>query len=166
VLFRSQHKCPSRHEMDAWLTPTGEMEPMEASFWNDKRPNGVSNDIDLSQFGSILEVFDASCATHADRPAFTTMGVTLTWGAIERCSAAFAGYMRRFADLKPGGRIASQMPNVLEFPVAVFGAVRAGLVVVNANPLYPAREMRHQFTASGARALIYMNIFGHLVQQV
>lgn len=66
--------------MDAWLTPTGEMEPMEASFWNDKRPNGVSNDIDLSQFGSILEVFDASCATHADRPAFTNMGVTLTWG--------------------------------------------------------------------------------------
>lgn len=152
--------------MDAWLTPTGEMEPMEASFWNDKRPNGVSNDIDLSQFGSILEVFDASCATHADRPAFTNMGVTLTWGDIERYSAAFAGYIQKYTDLKPGDRIAIQMPNVLQFPIAVFGAMRAGLVVVNTNPLYTAREMRHQFTDSGARALIYMNIFGHLVQQV
>ena len=63
---------------------------MEASFWNDKRPKGVSNDIDLSQYGSILEVFDASCAKHAERAAFTNMGVTLTWGDIDRHSAAFA----------------------------------------------------------------------------
>lgn len=139
---------------------------MEASFWNDKRPNGVSNDIDLSQFGSILEVFEASCATHANRAAFTNMGVTLTWGDIERYSAAFASYIQKCTDLKPGDRIAIQMPNVLQFPIAVFGAMRAGLVVVNTNPLYTAREMRHQFTDSGARALVYMNIFGHLVQEV
>src|SRR5690606_16525560 len=150
----------------AWLTPTGEMEPMEASFWNDKRPNGVSNDIDLSQFGSILEVFDASCATHADRPAFTNMGVTLTWGDIERYSAAFAGYIQKYTDLKPGDRIAIQMPNVLQFPMAVFGAMRAGLVVVNTNPLYTAREMRHQFTASGAPAPISRTLCGHLVPHV
>ena len=139
---------------------------MEASFWNDKRPNGVNNDIDLSQYGSILEVFEASCATHAQRPAFTNLGVTLTWGDIDRYSAAFASYIQKYTDLKPGDRIAIQTPNVLQFPIAVFGVIRAGLVVVNTNPLYTAREMRHQFVDSGARALIYMNIFGHLVQEV
>ena len=139
---------------------------MQASFWNDKRPNGVSNDIDMSQYGSILEVFDASCAKHAHRPAFTNMGVTLTWGDIERYSAAFACHIQKYTDLKPGDRIAIQTPNVLQFPIAVFGAMRAGLVVVNTNPLYTAREMRHQFVDSGARALVYMNMFGHLVQEV
>ena len=139
---------------------------MDASFWNDKRPNGVTNDIDMSQYGSILEVFDASCAKHAHRPAFTNMGITLTWGDIERYSAAFACHIQKYTDLKPGDRIAIQTPNVLQFPIAVFGAMRAGLVVVNTNPLYTAREMRHQFVDSGARALVYMNMFGHLVQEV
>ena len=139
---------------------------MEASFWNDKRPNGVSNDIDLSQYGSILEVFEASCAKHAHRPAFTNLGVTLTWGDIEHYSAAFASHIQKYTDLKPGDRIAIQAPNVLQFPIAVFGAMRAGLVVVNTNPLYTAREMRHQFVDSGARALVYMNMFGQLVQEV
>ncbi|MEZ2746362.1 long-chain-fatty-acid--CoA ligase [Halopseudomonas bauzanensis] len=139
---------------------------MEASFWNDKRPPGVAQDIDMSQFNSIIEVFESSCAQHADTPAFTNMGVTLSYGELERYSAAFASYLQNYTDLKPGDRIAIQMPNVLQFPVAVFGAMRAGLVVVNTNPLYTAREMRHQFTDSGARALIYMNLFGHLVQEV
>src|SRR5690554_2954842 len=139
---------------------------MEASFWNDKRLSGVAHDIDLSQFNSIIEVFESSCAQHADTPAFTNMGVTLSYGELERQSAAFASYIQNYTDLKPGDRIAIQMPNVLQFPIAVFGAMRAGLVVVNTNPLYTAREMRHQFTDSGARALIYMNLFGHLVQEV
>jgi len=139
---------------------------MEASFWNDKRPPGVPHDIDLSQFSSIIDVFESSCAKHASRPAFTNMGVTLNYADLERHSAEFASYIQKYTDLKPGDRIAIQMPNVLQFPIAVFGAMRAGLVVVNTNPLYTAREMRHQFTDSGARALIYMNMFGHLVQEV
>ena len=139
---------------------------MEASFWNDKRPPGVPHDIDLSQFSSIIDVFESSCAKHANRPAFTNMGVTLSYADLERHSAEFASYIQKYTDLKPGDRIAIQMPNVLQFPIAVFGAMRAGLVVVNTNPLYTAREMRHQFTDSGARALIYMNMFGHLVQEV
>lgn len=139
---------------------------MEATFWNDKRPPGVPHDIDLSQFNSIIDVFESSCTQHADNPAFTNMGVTLTYGELERYSAAFASYIQNYTDLKPGDRIAIQMPNVLQFPIAVFGAMRAGLVVVNTNPLYTAREMRHQFSDSGARALIYMNLFGHLVQEV
>lgn len=139
---------------------------MEAAFWNGKRAPGVPNDIDLSQFSSIIDVFESSCAKFANNPAFTNLGVTLTYGELERYSAAFASYLQKYTDLKPGDRIAIQMPNVLQFPIAVFGAIRAGLVVVNTNPLYTAREMRHQFTDSGARALIYMNMFGHLVEEV
>ena len=139
---------------------------MEASFWNDKRPPGVANDIDSSQYSSIIDVFERSCKQFADRPAFTNMDTTITYGDLDRLSADFAGYLQTQTDLKPGDRIAIQMPNVLQFPVAVFGAMRAGLVVVNTNPLYTAREMRHQFKDSGARALIYMNLFGHLVEEV
>jgi long-chain acyl-CoA synthetase len=139
---------------------------MQAEFWNDKRAPGVPNDIDLSEYRSILEVFERSCKTHADRPAFSNMGVTLTYAEIERYSAAFAAYLQQHTDLKPGDRIAVQMPNVLQYPIAVFGAMRAGLVVVNTNPMYTAREMRHQFNDSGARALVYLNVFGHMVQEV
>lgn len=139
---------------------------MEAAFWNDKRPPGVPNEIDLTQYSSIGDVFERSCKQYADRPAFTNMDTTLTYGELDRLSSNFASYLQTETDLKPGDRIAIQMPNVLQFPVAVFGAIRAGLVVVNTNPLYTAREMRHQFKDSGAKALIYMNMFGHLVQEV
>jgi long-chain acyl-CoA synthetase len=139
---------------------------MEASFWNDKRPPGVPNEIDLTQYSSIVDVFERSCKKYADRPAFTNMGTTITYGELERQAGAFAAYLQNHTDLQPGDRIAIQMPNVLQFPVAVFGAIRAGLVVVNTNPLYTAREMRHQFKDSGAKALVYMNVFGHLVEEV
>ncbi|QJD58141.1 long-chain-fatty-acid--CoA ligase [Pseudomonas sp. gcc21] len=139
---------------------------MDAAFWEDKRPAGVPNDIDLSQYSSIIDVFERSCNKYAERPAFTCMGTTITYGELEKQAGAFASYLQNHTDLQPGDRIAIQMPNVLQFPVAVFGAIRAGLVVVNTNPLYTAREMRHQFTDSGAKALVYMNVFGHLVEQV
>lgn len=139
---------------------------MEASFWSDKRPAGVPNDIDLTEYSSIIDVFERSCKKYADRPAFSNMGETMTYGELDRQSAAFASYLQNHTDLQPGDRIAVQMPNVLQFPIAVFGAIRAGLIIVNTNPLYTAREMRHQFTDSGAKALVYMNVFGHLVQQV
>ena len=139
---------------------------MEAAFWGDKRPAGVPNDIDLSQYSSIIDVFERSCSKYAERPAYTCMGTTLTYGDLEKQAGAFASYLQNHTDLQPGDRIAIQMPNVLQFPVAVFGAIRAGLIVVNTNPLYTAREMRHQFTDSGAKALVYMNLFGHLVEQV
>ena len=139
---------------------------MQADFWNDKRPPGVPNDIDPNAFGSIVEVFERSCKKFADRPAFSNMGVTLTYAELDRLSAAFAAYLQRHTDLKPGERIAVQMPNILQYPIAVFGALRAGLIVVNTNPLYTAREMKHQFKDAGVRALVYVNLFGHLVQEV
>ncbi|RBC03208.1 long-chain-fatty-acid--CoA ligase [Pseudomonas sp. MWU12-2115] len=139
---------------------------MQPDFWNDKRPAGVPLDIDMGEFKSVIEVFERSCKKFADRPAFSNMGVTLTYAEIERHSAAFAGYLQAHTDLVPGDRIAVQMPNVLQYPIAVFGALRAGLIVVNTNPLYTAREMRHQFKDSGARALVYLNMFGQKVQEV
>ena len=139
---------------------------MQPEFWKDKRPAGVPSEIDMGGFRSVVEVFERSCKHHADRPAFSNMGVTLTYADLERHSAAFASYLQNHTDLKPGDRIAVQMPNLLQYPIAVFGALRAGLVVVNTNPLYTTREMRHQFKDSGARALLFLNTFGNAVQQV
>ncbi|QXI27392.1 long-chain-fatty-acid--CoA ligase FadD2 [Pseudomonas vanderleydeniana] len=139
---------------------------MQPDFWNDKRPAGVPLAIEAGAYKSVIEVFERSCKKFADRPAFSSMGVTLTYAELERYSAAFAGYLQNHTDLRPGDRIAVQLPNVLHYPIAVFGAMRAGLVVVNTNPLYTVREMRHQFKDSGARALVYLNLFGSKVQEV
>src|ERR1043165_3493623 len=136
---------------------------MQPDFWNDKRPAGVPLNIDLGAYKSVIEVFERSCKKFADRPAFSNMGITLTYAELERHSAAFAGYLQAHTDLVPGDRIAVQMPNVLHYPIAVFGALRAGLIVVNTNPLYTAREMRHQFKDSGAKAIIILaNCASHL----
>lgn len=139
---------------------------MQADFWNDKRPAGVPSIIDINAYASVVEVFERSCKRFADRPAFSNLGVTLSYAELERHSAAFAAWLQQHTDLKPGERIAVQMPNVLQYPIAVFGAMRAGLIVVNTNPLYTEREMRHQFKDSGARALVYLNMFGKRVQEV
>ncbi|WP_282363993.1 long-chain-fatty-acid--CoA ligase FadD2 [Pseudomonas sp. PS01297] len=139
---------------------------MHPDFWNDKRPAGVPLDIDMTAFTSVVDVFERSCKKFADRPAFSNLGVTLTYAELDRLSAAFAGYLQQHTNLVPGDRIAVQMPNILQYPIAVFGALRAGLVVVNTNPLYTSREMRHQFKSAGIRALVYLNMFGKRVQEV
>ncbi|MDN5392253.1 long-chain-fatty-acid--CoA ligase [Pseudomonas sp. FSL R10-0056] len=139
---------------------------MQPDFWNDKRPAGVPLDIDMTAFKSVVDVFERSCKKFADRPAFSNLGVTITYAELERHSAAFAGYLQEYTDLKPGDRIAVQMPNTLQYPIAVFGAMRAGLIVVNTNPLHTSREMRHQFKSAGIRALVYLNMFGKRVQEV
>ncbi|WP_366935628.1 AMP-binding protein [uncultured Microbulbifer sp.] len=105
---------------------------------------------------SILDVFTAAAAKYADRPAFTCLGHTLTLGDIDRLSGNFASYLQNKTNLKPGDRIAVQLPNVLQYPIAVFGALRAGLVVVNTNPLYTKRELKHQLNDSGAKALVVL----------
>lgn len=139
---------------------------MQPDFWNDKRPAGVPLDIDMTAFTSVVDVFERSCKKFADRPAFSNLGITLTYAQLDRYSAAFAGYLQQHTTLVPGDRIAVQMPNVLQYPIAVFGALRAGLVVVNTNPLYTSREMRHQFKSAGIRALVFLNMFGQRVQEV
>jgi len=139
---------------------------MEASFWDGKRAPGVKDAIDLSQYDSVVEVIENSFKRYADRPAFTSIGYTLTYRQIDEYSAAFANYLQNHTTLKPGDSIAIQMPNILQYPIAMYGALRAGLRVVNTNPLYTEREMLHQFNDSGAKALLCMDVFAKSVQGV
>ena len=104
----------------------------------------------------ITDIFESSCREYADSPAFTCMKHTLTYRELDRYSARFAAYLQQFTSLQPGDRIAIQLPNILQYPVAVFGAIRAGLIVVNTNPLYTAHELKHQLNDSGAKALVVL----------
>lgn len=117
-------------------------------------PNGMQATIDLSGYQSLPELLGASLTKFADKPAFSCMGKTLTYGDLDAMSGQFAAYLQHHTDLQPGDRIAVQLPNILQYPVVVFGALRAGMVVVNTNPLYTEREMEHQFNDSGARMLV------------
>ncbi|SFU35581.1 AMP-binding protein [Halomonas korlensis] len=110
----------------------------------------------LDHYTSVMDVFHASVERFGNKPAFSCMGQTISYTELDRLSANFASWLQHDTSLQPGDRIAIQLPNVLQFPVAVFGALRAGLVVVNTNPLYTDREMAHQFKDSGARAIIIL----------
>lgn len=136
------------------------------NFWKDKYPVGIAAEIDADQYPNIQTVLKESCQRFADKPAFSNMGKTLTYGELYEFSGAFAAYLQNHTDLKAGDRIAVQMPNVLQYPIVVFGAMRAGLIVVNTNPLYTAREMEHQFNDSGAKALICLANMAHLAEEV
>ncbi|MCP1605477.1 long-chain-fatty-acid--CoA ligase FadD1 [Pseudomonas citronellolis] len=136
------------------------------NFWKDKYPAGIAAEINADQYPNILAVLKESCQRFANKPAFSNLGKTLTYGELYRLSGDFAAYLQNNTDLQPGDRIAVQLPNVLQYPIVVFGAMRAGLVVVNTNPLYTAREMEHQFNDSGAKALVCLANMAHLAEEV
>ena len=133
--------------------------------WLSSYPPGVPAEIDLSGHRSILDLFDSSCEKYRDRTAFTNMGTRLSYDQLDRATRNFAAWLQN-QGLKGGDRIALMMPNVLQYPVALFGALRAGLVVVNTNPLYTGRELRHQLVDSGARAIVVVENFAHVLQEV
>jgi len=139
---------------------------MIENFWKDKYPAGITAEINPDEFPNIQAVLKQSCQRFADKPAFSNLGKTITYGELYALSGAFAAWLQQHTDLKPGDRIAVQLPNVLQYPVAVFGAMRAGLIVVNTNPLYTAREMEHQFNDSGAKALVCLANMAHLAEKV
>ncbi|MDY0205122.1 MAG: long-chain-fatty-acid--CoA ligase FadD1 [Pseudomonas sp.] len=139
---------------------------MNENFWKDKYPEGIPTEINPDEYPNIQAVLKASCQRFADKPAFTNMGTTITYADLYRMSGDFAAWLQNYTDLQPGDRIAVQLPNVLQYPVVVFGAIRAGLVVVNTNPLYTTREMEHQFNDSGAKALVCLANMGHLAEIV
>ena len=122
--------------------------------------------VELGHYHSVADVFLEACDKHAQKPAYSCMGQTLSFEDVERLTANFASYLQNHTDLEVGDRIAIQLPNVLQFPIAIFGAMRAGMVVVNTNPLYTAREMEHQFNDSGAKALLILANMAHLAEQV
>jgi long-chain acyl-CoA synthetase len=135
-------------------------------IWVKHYSKGIPAEVDVKRYASILEVFEGAVKKFHNRPAYTNMGVTLTYGDVDRLSRSFAAYLQKVAGLKKGDRIAIQMPNLLQYPVALFGALRAGLVVVNTNPLYTPREMEHQFKDSGAKAVVILANFAHNLQEV
>ncbi len=139
---------------------------MSENFWQDKYPEGVPTEISTGSYTSIIDVFESSCKKFADKPAFSNMGKTISYQELYDLSSDFAAYLQNHTSLEVGDRIAIQLPNVLQFPVAVFGAMRAGMVVVNTNPLYTVREMQHQFNDSGAKALVVFANMASLAQEV
>jgi long-chain acyl-CoA synthetase len=138
----------------------------DQKVWLKSYPRGVKPEIDISPYKSILTVFDEAIRAHQDRPAFSNMGVAISFNELDRLSAQFASFLQNELKLKAGDRIAIQMPNLLQFPIALFGALRAGLVVVNTNPLYTPSEMRHQFKDSGAKAILILANFASNLQEI
>lgn len=134
--------------------------------WLEHYPPGVPHDIDPSVFNSINDVFDNAVKNFGDLPAFSCMGTQLTYKELDEHVAHFAAYLQSHTPLKPGDHIALQMPNLLQYPVALFGALRAGLVVVNFNPLYTPREMQHQLDDSDSKAIVIDSMFAHKLQKI
>ena len=134
--------------------------------WFKNYPPGVPHEIDVHEYRSIASVFDKAVETFGARPAFSNMGKILTYSEIDEHSRHFAAYLLGELKLKKGDRVAIMMPNCLQYPIAIFGILRAGLTVVNVNPMYTARELKHQLVDSGAAALLVVDNFGHTVQEV
>ena len=135
-------------------------------IWLEHYPRGIPAEADVRRYQSLKEVFETSCARFRDLPAFSNMGRTLTYGELDRLTARFGAYLQKHARLEKGARVAIMLPNLLQYPVALFGALRAGMIVVNVNPQYTARELRHQLRDSGAQAIVVLENFAHTLQEV
>jgi long-chain acyl-CoA synthetase len=134
--------------------------------WLASYPPGVPAEVDVRAYASINDVLARSVERFRDRPAFANMGATLTYGDLDARTRAFAAFLQQDLGLKPGERLAIMLPNVLQYPIALFGALRAGLVVTNINPLYTPRELKHQLADSGATAIVILENFGHVLAEV
>jgi len=134
--------------------------------WLKKYPDVVAKEIELYEYTSLVELFEKSFIQFRDRVAFENMGVSLTYGELDVLAENFAAYLQQDLGLKKGERIAIQMPNLLQFPIAFIGALRAGLIVVNTNPLYTPREMEHQFKDANISAIVIVANFAHNLEKV
>jgi long-chain acyl-CoA synthetase len=135
-------------------------------IWLKQYPVGVPAEVDVKAFNSIGDMFERSVASFGDRVAYINMGKSITFKDVDRQSAAFGGYLQSVLKLKKGARIALMMPNLLQYPICLYGALRAGYTVVNCNPLYTERELEHQLTDSGAEAIVIVENFATVLQKV
>ncbi len=133
--------------------------------WLKEYPKDVPADIDPEAFDSIKDILNQACERFAAQPAFTCMGKTLTFAEIDRHARDFAAYLQNDLKLTRGDRVAVMMPNILQYPVVIFGILRAGFVVVNCNPLYTPRELEHQLKDSGAKAIVVVENFATTLEQ-
>jgi long-chain acyl-CoA synthetase len=134
-------------------------------IWLKHYPKGIPAEIDINEYKSVRDVFEESATKFATRPAFTCMGKSITFADLDRLSAAFGVYLQANG-CKKGTRVALMMPNILQYPVCLFGTLRAGCTVVNVNPLYTARELEHQLTDSGAEVIVVVENFARTVAEV
>ncbi len=135
-------------------------------IWLESYPEGVPAEINPDRYTSINDILDQACRQFANLPAFTCMGKTLSYAELDHLAMAFARYLQGTLKLAKGERVAVMMPNILQYPVAVFGILRAGLTVVNCNPLYTPRELEHQLKDSGASAIVIVENFAQTLEQV
>jgi long-chain acyl-CoA synthetase len=134
--------------------------------WLQSYPPGVPAEIDSTRYASIAQMADESFSKFAERTAYVQMGRQLSYGELDAKSKAFAGWLQHKAKLQRGARVAIMMPNVLQYPIALVGVLRAGGTVVNTNPLYTARELEHQLKDSGAEVIVILENFAHVLQEV
>jgi long-chain acyl-CoA synthetase len=134
--------------------------------WLNQYPPGVPADIAPDAYPSLKELIEEAFTSYRPLPAFTNMGATLTYAQLDELSRAFGAWLQHKSGLVRGDRVALMMPNILQYPIALFGALRAGMVVVNTNPLYTPRELEHQLKDSGAKCIVIVENFAHVLQQV
>jgi long-chain acyl-CoA synthetase len=134
--------------------------------WLSRYPSDVPETINPDQYESLVEMFEQSVQKYADQPAFMNMGSVMTFRKLEERSRAFAAYLQNDLKLKKGDRVALMMPNLLQYPVALFGVLRAGCIAVNVNPLYTPRELEHQLNDSGAAAIVIVSNFANTLEQI
>jgi long-chain acyl-CoA synthetase len=135
-------------------------------IWLKHYPPGIGAEVDPHEFASLNEVLGSSCERFADLPAFSNMGASMTYAELDQHSRDFAAYLQQSLGLSKGDRVALMMPNLLQYPVALFGVLRAGMVVVNVNPQYTPPELAYQLKDSGAAAIVVLENFAHTLQQV
>ncbi|HDZ9130990.1 TPA: long-chain-fatty-acid--CoA ligase FadD [Vibrio cholerae] len=134
--------------------------------WLSRYPKDVPETINPDQYPSLVEMFEQSVHKYADQPAFMNMGAVMTFRKLEERSRAFAAYLQNDLKLKKGDRVALMMPNLLQYPVALFGVLRAGMIAVNVNPLYTPRELEHQLNDADARAIVIVSNFANTLEQI
>jgi long-chain acyl-CoA synthetase len=139
---------------------------MADKVWLKNYPQGVPAEIDYSAYSSIKHLFETCCDKFRALPAFSNLGLTMNYAELERQTHAFAAFLQGLPGLSKGDRVAIMMPNLLQYPIAIFGILRAGMVVVNVNPLYTPRELEHQLKDSGAKAIVIIENFATTLQQV
>jgi long-chain acyl-CoA synthetase len=135
-------------------------------IWLKQYPADMDPEISMAPTDNLVAMLESSFVTYPDRPAFACMGRSITYSELDQLSAAFASWLQKDSGLAAGSRVAIMMPNILQYPVALFGALRAGMVVVNVNPLYTARELEHQLKDSGAQAIVILENFAGTLEQV
>jgi long-chain acyl-CoA synthetase len=134
--------------------------------WLKSYPPGVRAEINVNEYPSVKELIERGLAVHAVRDAYVQMGKTITFGELDVLSAQFGAFLQSSCGMQKGDRVAIMLPNTLQYPIAVHGALRAGLTVVNTNPLYTTRELEHQLSDSGATVIVILENFAHVLQEV